>query len=177
MGSSPEGVEFDPAAALRQAGLRVTAPRVAVLRELAAAPHADVEAIVAAVRARLGSVSVQAVYDVLRVLTGVGLVKRFEPAGFTARYELNDGDNHHHFVCRHCGHFEDVACSVGEAPCLNLPAGSGLVIDEAQVIYWGICASCVQRLDLSPTDPRDPTGSHRAHGAAPAASCDNRLDR
>jgi Fe2+ or Zn2+ uptake regulation protein len=132
------------AVALRRVGLRVTAPRLAVLTALAAgAPHASVDAVVSAVRERLGDGSAQTVYNVLHTLTDVGLVRRIEPAGQPGLYELRVGDNHHHVVCRHCGAIADVACAVGETPCLTAADDSGYEIDEAEVIYWGRCPDCI----------------------------------
>ena len=129
---------------LRAASLRVTAPRVAVLAEVHDHPHADVDTLTSAVRRRLGSVSTQAVYDVLRALTDAGLVRRIEPAGSPARFEARVGDNHHHVVCRGCGFVADVDCAVGEAPCLGASSTDGFVIDEAEVTYWGLCPDCQQ---------------------------------
>lgn len=127
---------------LRSGGLRVTRPRLAVLRALHANPHSDTEAIIQLARAELGSVSHQAVYDVLRALTGAGLVRRIQPAGSLARYEVRVGDNHHHVVCRTCGQVQDVDCAVGDAPCLTASDDAGFRIDEAEVVYWGRCRTC-----------------------------------
>src|SRR5579875_1581749 len=127
---------------LRQADLRVTRPRLAVLAAVHDHPHADTDSLIGAVRADLGDVSHQAVYDVLRALTGVGLVRRFQPMGSVARYEARAGDNHHHAVCRSCGAITDVDCAVGEKPCLTASDDSGYHIDEAEVIYWGHCPNC-----------------------------------
>ena len=127
---------------LRSGGLRVTRPRLAVLRALHGNPHSDTEAIIQLVRAELGSVSHQAVYDVLRALTGAGLVRRIQPAGSLARYEVRVGDNHHHVVCRTCGQVQDVDCAVGDAPCLTASDDAGFRIDEAEVVYWGRCRTC-----------------------------------
>lgn len=132
----------EPAALLRGASLRVTRPRLAVLEQLRRHPHADADMVATAVRAQLGKVSTQAIYDVLRALTEVGLVRRIEPAGSATRYELRVGDNHHHLVCRSCGVIADVDCAVGERPCLHASDDHGFVIDEAEVTYWGLCASC-----------------------------------
>ncbi|WP_408630071.1 Fur family transcriptional regulator [Actinomycetospora lemnae] len=132
----------DPRARLRQAGLRVTAPRQAVLGVLGEHPHSTAEAVAAAVRARLGSVSTQAVYDVLAACVDAGLVRRIEPAGSAARYETRTGDNHHHVVCRSCGATADVDCVVGEPPCLIPSDAGGFVIDEAEVVFWGTCPTC-----------------------------------
>ena len=132
-----------PPELLRSAGLRVTAPRVAVLEHLEGHPHADADAIGTAVRERLGAVSTQAVYDVLRALTKAGLVERIEPEGSPGRYELARADNHHHVVCRGCGAVADVPCAVGHAPCLTASADQGFVIDQAQVTYWGTCPDCL----------------------------------
>ena len=127
---------------LRQAELRVTRPRVAVLTAVHVHPHAATEAIIAAVRRELPTVSHQAVYDGLNALTSAGLVRRIEPAGSVARYEARVGDNHHHVVCRSCGAIVDVDCAVGEAPCLTAADAHGVSIDEAEVIYWGLCPAC-----------------------------------
>lgn len=134
--------DVEPAELLRGAALRVTAPRVAVLAEVRSQAHADVEGIAAGVRRRLGSVSTQAVYDVLRALTDAGLVRRIEPAGSSARFEARVGDNHHHVVCRSCGAVGDVDCAVGSAPCLEASSSQGFLIDEAEVTYWGLCPTC-----------------------------------
>ena len=127
---------------LRGAALRVTRPRVAVLSAVHRHPHADTDSIIDVVRADLGEVSHQAVYDVLRALTDAGLVRRIQPAGSVARYEARVGDNHHHVVCRSCGAITDVDCAVGEAPCLTASDDAGYVIDEAEVVYWGRCPAC-----------------------------------
>ena len=128
---------------LLSAGLRVTRPRLAVLQALHGTPHADTEAVIRLARAELGSVSHQAVYDVLRALTDAGLVRRIQPAGSIARYEARVGDNHHHVVCRTCGDIRDVDCAVGDAPCLTASDDAGFTgIDEAEVVYWGRCPTC-----------------------------------
>jgi Fur family ferric uptake transcriptional regulator len=127
---------------LREAALRVTRPRVAVLTAVHAYPHADTDSIIRAVRGGLPEVSHQAVYDVLRALTSAGLVRRIQPAGSVARYESRVGDNHHHVVCRSCGEIADVDCAEGEAPCLTASDDHGFTIDEAEVVYWGLCPSC-----------------------------------
>jgi Fur family ferric uptake transcriptional regulator len=132
----------EPTDLLRRVGLRVTQPRVAALAALAAHPHADVETIATAARTALGTVSTQAVYDVLRALTDAGLARRIEPAGSPARFEIRVGDNHHHVVCRRCGAIADVDCALGERPCLTASDAHGFVIDEAEVTYWGLCPAC-----------------------------------
>ena len=132
----------DYAELLRVADLRVTRPRVAVLEAVHTHPHADTETIFGAVRAGLPEVSRQAVYDVLHALTAAGLVRRIQPSGSVARYESRVGDNHHHVVCRSCGVISDVDCAVGAAPCLTPSDDNGFVLDEAEVIYWGMCPDC-----------------------------------
>ena len=127
---------------VRAAALRVTRPRIAVLSAVHAHPHADTESIIRVVRKNIGEVSHQAVYDVLRVLTEVGLLRRIQPAGSVARYEARVDDNHHHVVCRSCGATADVDCAVGHAPCLIASDDAGYAIEEAEVIYWGRCPAC-----------------------------------
>jgi Fe2+ or Zn2+ uptake regulation protein len=127
---------------LRGASLRVTRPRVTVLAVVHEHPHADTNSILGLVRERLGDVSQQAVYDVLRALTDAGLLRRIQPPGSVARYEARVGDNHHHVVCRSCGAIADVDCAVGEAPCLTASDDHGFAIDEAEVVYWGVCPAC-----------------------------------
>ncbi|MGH3634796.1 Fur family transcriptional regulator [Mycobacterium sp.] len=139
-------------ALLKRAGLRVTAPRVAVLEVLAAHPHSTADDVAKQVRAVLGSVSIQAVYNVLRACVGAGLIRRIEPAGSPTLYETRTGDNHHHFVCRVCGGVADVDCVVGAAPCLEPSDFSGCDVDEAEVVFWGSCANCRggQAISVSP---------------------------
>jgi Fur family ferric uptake transcriptional regulator len=127
---------------LRGAALRVTRPRLAVLDAVHAHPHADTDSIIRAARGDLPDVSHQAVYDVLRVLTDAGLVRRIQPAGSVARYEARVGDNHHHMVCRSCHDIVDVDCATGAAPCLTASEDHGFSVDEAEVIYWGRCPTC-----------------------------------
>ena len=141
---------------LRAAQLRVTRPRLAVLSAVHTHPHADTESIIGVVRGDLGEVSHQAVYDVLRTLTDAGLLRRIQPAGSVARYEARVGDNHHHVVCRSCGAIADVDCAVGDAPCLTPSDDHGVVVDEAEVVYWGLCPAC------SSAPPSDPGRTH--HG-------------
>jgi Fur family ferric uptake transcriptional regulator len=127
---------------LREVDLRVTRPRLAVLTAVHQHPHADTDSIIGAVRQELVAVSHQAVYDVLRALTTAGLVRRIEPAGSVARYEARVGDNHHHAVCRSCGAIADVDCAAGDTPCLTASDDQGFLIDEAEVVYWGLCPQC-----------------------------------
>ena len=127
---------------LRGAGLRVTAARVALLDTVRDGEHLGVEAITTGVRDRVGHVSLQAVYEALHALTAAGLVRRIEPAGSPALFERRVGDNHHHIVCRSCGVVADVDCAVGEAPCLTASDDHGFSIDEAEVVYWGLCPRC-----------------------------------
>jgi Fur family transcriptional regulator, stress-responsive regulator len=134
---------------LRGASLRVTRPRVAVLGAVARQPHADTDTVIRAVRAELPEVSHQTVYDSLNALTAAGLVRRIQPSGSVARYESRVGDNHHHVVCRACGVIADVDCAVGEAPCLTASDDLGFAIDEAEVIYWGLCPDCIASQSIS----------------------------
>ncbi|MDN5858497.1 MAG: transcriptional repressor [Pseudonocardia sp.] len=136
----PTGSDFEQM--LRDTGLRVTRQRVAVLFAVHAHPHAATDVILGAVRRATGDVSHQAVYDVLRALTTAGLVRRIQPSGSVARYEARVGDNHHHLVCRCCGTITDVDCAVGDIPCLTASDDHGFTIDEAEVVYWGVCPAC-----------------------------------
>jgi Fe2+ or Zn2+ uptake regulation protein len=130
---------------LRAEGLRVTAPRLAALEWLADHPHSTAEQVAIGVRERLGAVSTQAVYDVLNTCTRANLIRRIEPAGHPARYETRTGDNHHHLVCRRCGRTQDVDCVVGAAPCLEPSSADGFAVDEAEVVFWGLCPGCLDR--------------------------------
>lgn len=129
-------------AALKGAGLRVTAPRLAALAVVEEIQHQDAETIAAAVRERLGSVSTQAVYDVLNALTDAQIIRRVAPDGRAARYEVMRHDNHHHMLCRQCGRLEDVPCAVGHVPCLVPPGDLTLTIESADVLYRGLCTAC-----------------------------------
>jgi Fur family ferric uptake transcriptional regulator len=139
---------------LRGAELRVTRPRIAVLTAVHDHSHADTDTIIGAVRADLGDVSHQAVYDVLRALTIAGLLRRIQPAGSVARYESRVGDNHHHAICRSCGAIADVDCAVDTTPCLTASDNHGYVIDEAEVVYWGLCPNCQSNSETREKDSR-----------------------
>ena len=135
---------LDKAALLRRHGVQVTAQRLAVLRAVSARPHSSAAEIAAAVRAEIGAVSVQAVYDALATLTSKGIVRRIQPASSAARYEGRVDDNHHHLICRMCGRMADVDCAVGETPCLTAAEKAGYEIEEAEVIFWGRCSECTR---------------------------------
>ena len=134
-----------PADRLRQRGIQVTAQRLAVLRAVSHQPHITADAVAEAVRAHIGAISLQSVYDALNVLLAEGLIRRIQPAGSPTRYEDRVGDNHHHLICRVCGRVVDVDCAVGSAPCLKAANHNGYEIDEAEVAYWGRCPDCLER--------------------------------
>ena len=133
---------FDSSAILRKHGVPITAQRLAVLRAVSSRPHATADAIAEAVRAEIGVISRQSVYNALGMLAEKGLIRRIQPAGSAALYEDRVGDNHHHLICRTCGTTADVDCAVGKAPCLSASDNAGFRIDEAEVIYWGTCPEC-----------------------------------
>lgn len=133
---------YDPADLLRQNGLPITAQRLAVLQSVSDCPHSTADELCEKVRAKIGAISRQAVYDALGTLSKKGLIRRIQPAGSPALYEDRVGDNHHHVICRACGKTADIDCAIGEAPCLTAADHSGFQIDEAEVIYWGICPDC-----------------------------------
>lgn len=145
---------------LRQAGLRVTGPRQAVLEWLAEYPHATVDQVGHGVRHRIRSVSTQAVYDVLDACAKAGLVRRIEPAGHPARYERRTGDNHHHLVCRGCGHIEDVDCLIGSSVCLTPNDDRGYQLEEAEVVFWGLCLDCSNAKALETPAPSTDLSHH-----------------
>jgi Fe2+ or Zn2+ uptake regulation protein len=129
----------------RQHGIHVTAQRLAVYRAVSGYPHASADAIAEVVRAEIGAISLQSVYDALGLLVAEGLVRRIQPSGSPARFEARVGDNHHHLICRNCGRVVDVDCAVGAAPCLTAADDQGFEIDEAEVAYWGRCPECVAK--------------------------------
>jgi Fe2+ or Zn2+ uptake regulation protein len=148
-------VRVDSADVLRDRGLRVTAQRVAVLRAVSGEPHVTADAVAERVRAEIGAISVQAVYDALGALVDANLVRRIQPARSPARFEARVDDNHHHVICRLCGRVADVDCAVGSAPCLTAVDGMGYQIDEAEVIYWGRCPECVAANSRGPSDQKE----------------------
>jgi Fur family transcriptional regulator, stress-responsive regulator len=135
----------DPAELLRQRGIQVTAQRLAVMRAVAGQPHISADTVAEIVRAEIGAISLQSVYDALGLLATEGLIRRIQPAGAPARFEDRVGDNHHHLICRTCGRVVDVDCAVGVAPCLTAGDARGYEIDEAEVVYWGRCPDCAAR--------------------------------
>lgn len=151
-------VDPAPAALLRSHGLRVTAARLAVLNALEGLPpHVTVDQVEQSARERIGALSTQAVYDIMRALHEVGVVRRIEPAGSAALFETRVDDNHHHLVCRDCGRTVDVNCVVGEAPCLTPSTTSGFEVDEAEIIFWGRCPDCIGEATALPRQQPDRT--------------------
>jgi Fur family transcriptional regulator, stress-responsive regulator len=146
----PERPARDPGEVLRGHGLHVTAQRLAVLRAVSGGPHRTADDIYTAVRAEIGAISRQAVYDSLAALTDKGILRRIQPAGSPARYEDRVGDNHHHLICRACNRMVDVDCAVGATPCLTAADDSGYQIDEAEVTYWGLCPECAAASGATP---------------------------
>ena len=134
----------DPTNLLREHGLQVTAQRLAVLRAVSGRPHGTADELAEDIRAEIGTISKQAVYDALGIMAEKGIIRRIQPAGSPALYEDRVGDNHHHVICRACGKAVDVDCAVGETPCLTAADDSGYKIDEAEVIYWGTCPECLK---------------------------------
>jgi len=145
----PKELSVDNDALLRRHGLQVTAQRLAVLRAVSDRPHSTADDIANVVRAEIGAISRQAVYDALGALTDRALLRRIQPAGSPARYEDRVDDNHHHLICRTCSRMVDVDCAVGYTPCLTAADGSGYEIDEAEVIFWGRCPECVAAAAVS----------------------------
>ena len=139
----------NPADLLRKHGVQVTAQRLAVLRAVSVQPHGTAKDVAEVVRAEIGVISRQAVYDALEMLADKGLIRRIQPAGSPARYEDRVGDNHHHLICRTCGRMVDVDCAVGAAPCLTAANDSGFEIEEAEVVYWGRCPECLAATEVS----------------------------
>lgn len=153
----------DPVDLLRRHGVQVTAQRIAVLQAVHTHPHGTADELTEAVRAEIGAISRQAVYDSLGVLVDRGLLRRIEPAGSATRYEHRVDDNHHHLVCRACGTVVDVDCVTGQAPCLGVHDAQGFEIDEAEVIYWGRCPACTAGDGVSANrKPSSPTEEERA---------------
>jgi Fur family ferric uptake transcriptional regulator len=128
------------------------------LRAVAGQPHITADAVADVVRAEIGAISLQSVYDALGVLVAEGLIRRIQPAGSPARFEDRVGDNHHHLICRICGRVVDVDCAVGSTPCLTTVNDSGYEIDEAEVAYWGRCPDCLAQ---GRTPPRSDTSARR----------------
>lgn len=146
-----KGPDFGPAEVLRAAGLRATGPRCAVLAWLDGHPHATADDVLHGIRVGAGKVSRQSVYNILGSLAETGLARSIKPAGHPARFERRTGDNHHHFVCRDCGLTEDVDCAAGATPCLTVEGDARFAVDEAELIFWGRCSSCI-REDAQPSD-------------------------
>jgi Fur family ferric uptake transcriptional regulator len=171
-------VTTDAAELLRQRGIQVTAQRLAVLRAVSTRPHTTADAVASAVRAEIGAISLQSVYDALAVLVTEGLIRRIQPAGSPARFEDRVGDNHHHLICRICNRVVDVDCAVGSAPCLTAVDHKGYEIDEADVAYWGRCPDCVaQSRSSARQSASTPTRNRAARNARKAGRSTRRTSK
>ena len=163
----------DPAQLLRQRGIQVTAQRLAVLRAVSRQPHVTADVVAEAVRAEIGAISLQSVYDALSLLVTERLIRRIQPAGSPALFEDRVGDNHHHLICRICGRVVDVECATGAVPCLTAADDKGYEIDEAEVAYWGRCPECVAQaksIQSSPSPARKRAGIRTTVRAAESAA-------
>ena len=164
----------DHSALLRAHGIQVTAQRLAVLRVVEGRPHITADAVADVVRAEIGAISLQSVYDALALLVAQRIIRRIQPSGSPARFEARVGDNHHHLICRSCGSVVDVDCAAGAAPCLAPIDGRGYEIDEAEVAYWGRCPDCLDQSgsassgDLASAAPSGRRG--KAHGKSASAT-------
>ena len=171
----------EPADLLRQRGIQVTAQRLAVFRAVSGQPHITADAVAEVVRAEIGAISLQSVYDALALLVAEGLIRRIQPAGSAARFEDRVGDNHHHLICRICGRLVDIDCAVGAAPCLTAGDDKGYEIDEAEVAYWGRCPECVARTrgagSGGSSDPPDSSARRRSRGLRTEKSTTPATDR
>jgi Fur family ferric uptake transcriptional regulator len=171
-------VTTDAAELLRRRGIQVTAQRLAVLRAVSTRPHTTADAVAVAVRAEIGAISLQSVYDALGVLVTEGLIRRIQPAGSPARFEDRVGDNHHHLICRVCNRVVDVDCAVGSAPCLTAVDHKGYEIDEADVAYWGRCPDCLaQSRSSSRRSASAPTPMRAARNARKAGRSTRRTSK
>ena len=172
---------FEPADLFRQRGIQVTAQRLAVFRAVSAQPHITADAVADVVRAEIGAISLQSVYDALALLVAEGLIRRIQPAGSAARYEDRVGDNHHHLICRACGRVVDIDCAVGSAPCLTASDDNGYEIDEAEVAYWGRCPECVAQARAArsggSSDPPESSARRRPRGIRAESSTTASPDR
>jgi len=126
---------------LKQRNLSLTAVRLAVLEVLDQHPHSDAAQIFEQVQQQVSTTSIQAVYNNLHALVEHGIVREIKPKGQVSLYETRAGDNHHHIVCRCCENIMDVDCKT-VAPCLTPTDNHGFIIDEAEVVFWGVCPSC-----------------------------------
>jgi Fe2+ or Zn2+ uptake regulation protein len=127
---------------LKAAGHRVTRPRLAVvaaLRELGG--HHTADEVHAHLIRRNTPLPRTSVYNSLVLLADLGGVMRADIGPGAVVYEAADAW-HHHFVCRSCGSVHDVPCVIGTPPCLSPGEDVGRV-DEAQVIFRGICRNCL----------------------------------
>lgn len=162
-----------PAELLRQHGLHITAQRLAVMKAVGGQPHITADGVAELVRAEIGAISLQSVYDALGVLAGAGLIRRIQPSGSPARFEDRVGDNHHHLICRICGRVVDVDCAAGAAPCLKAADDGGYEIDEAEVAYWGRCPDCLAQAHSSSSSSQAPPprrrGARQNPGKNPSA--------
>ncbi|MFH8342490.1 Fur family transcriptional regulator [Streptomyces sp. AM6-12] len=123
---------------LRDAGLRVTSARLEVLQVLASGDHFDVESLTAAARERLGTLTSQAVYDMLRHFLEAGLVAKFERPGWPAVFEIA-GPRHQHALCVRCGRVENVVHRAPVLPGKDLPEWD---VSDADIVFKGRCPDC-----------------------------------
>jgi Fe2+ or Zn2+ uptake regulation protein len=131
-----------PVSALRDAGLRVTGPRVAILRALYGdRSHPTAERIHTRLRDDLPSLSLSTVYNTLETFIAKGLCRRVRSDGAGLRV---DGitSSHDHAVCTACGRIFDVERADFRLPALPLSLPGGLEVTGVHVEYDVVCGTC-----------------------------------
>ena len=146
----PAEIQSEPdrqlVAKLRARGMRVTSQRLLIHRTLReSTQHMTAEQVLSAVSRRLPGVSLPTVYATLELLEDLGLAHRLAtgngPVLFDARLQP-----HAHAVCRRCGAAFDLDVPPAPARALADARRTGFAPEHAQLVIWGLCASCAERV-------------------------------
>lgn len=129
---------------LRNAGLKVTLPRVKILQILEGSKdkHFSAEDVYKALIEADEDVGLATVYRVLTQFESAGLVMRHHFEGGHSVFELNSDDHHDHIVCTKCGKVDEFFDEVIEAQQDKIAAKLGFEITDHSLYIYGLCPTC-----------------------------------
>jgi Fur family ferric uptake transcriptional regulator len=132
---------------LKEAGLKITLPRIKILKILEAHSdrHFSVEDIYKLLLEENEDIGIATIYRVLTQCEQAGLVKRLQFEEGPALFELGQDDHHDHFVCTSCGLVEEFHDSIIEKRQREIAAKAGFTVEDHSMVLYGLCAKCQRR--------------------------------
>lgn len=132
---------------IKQAGLKVTAPRVKILSilEKSGKRHLSAEDVYKVLLSQDEEIGLATVYRVLTQFEGAGLVCRRHFEGGQSVFELNSGEHHDHLVCIQCGKIVEFLDPLIEERQAAIAAERGFRIQDHSLVIYGVCSGCEKK--------------------------------